>query len=916
MSATRQFNTMAAWAGIVTIMIAFSASAAAQDDNGMQEVKDQATGVQQASPTQTSSRSRRRPTEEITVTVRKLEENLKDVPLSITAFDANMIEAAGITNLQDIADLTPGLTFFNPFGEDLPVPIIRGIAQTNIFGETNAAIFVDGVFVAARDGLNFSQLDVERIEVVKGPQSALYGRTAFAGVINYITKRPADELEVKVDVEAGNNNKQKGSLLISGPLIGDSFRGRAAMLYDDWDGSYKSSEAPDNNIGGRRFRSFQGSLVWDVLDNLEVYGSVYSSNDKIDDPAIMGLAANCENMIDDTPEIIRYQNFCGQIPDLDQVPSPGPGLVDDNSIPVIAEATGANRELFRANFKVTWDFDFGSFVSLTGYSQTEQSSETDFGQIGYNSPLLYCEGASGGDRGQPDSCLGNPANQRFFIGVLNSNNGTESDEFSQELRFTSAQDQRFRYTAGGYYYKSASHGHSGSIIHVGEQPNGGVGIGYPPIVPGTGLNIGTSIFYCGFTDDGCEDPFDRETGANETKAWAVFTGVDFDFTDRLTGRGQLRYGEQEEQIDTFRYARCGDVLTPPAPLAIEIANNCGDDVFDLNRFDPLVTDPDDLGRTSNSGSADFSSVTGRLGLDYKINDVWLVYGSVATGDKPGGLQLVTPTVFNADGSSERVLIPHTFDTEKLTAYEIGLKGGTEDGRLRLDMALFYNDWRDIVLRQITTTLPGDGRQLEQSASFNVNAGTAEVFGWEMTADVGITDDLSGRVAVNWNDSVMKNARQDTFENFPSFAPDGDVSGNKLLRQPEWTVSASLNYVRSLWGSWEGFGRIDGSYQDKIYLGNDNQNWLPSRTTANLRFGAESGRITLAFWVRNMFNEDSAIAAFRDIWWSNTDSITPPFTDLGSRPDFNQFPPFRMSVTYPTLRTFGLTASVRFGSAAQ
>lgn len=92
--------------------------------------------------------------QEIFVTSRKIEENLKEVPLSITAFDERTIQAAGITNLNDVAELTPGLSFFNPFGETLPTPVIRGVVPTDIFGENNAAIFVDGVYVSGREGLN------------------------------------------------------------------------------------------------------------------------------------------------------------------------------------------------------------------------------------------------------------------------------------------------------------------------------------------------------------------------------------------------------------------------------------------------------------------------------------------------------------------------------------------------------------------------------------------------------------------------------------------------------------------------------------------------------------------------------------------------------------------------------------------
>ena len=197
--------------------------------------------------------------EEIVVTSRRVEEKLKEVPLSITAFDAGTIESAGITSLTDVANLTPGLSFFNAFGENLPVPVIRGVVPQDIFGVNATAIFVDGVYVSGREGLNFSQLDVERIEVLKGPQSAMYGRNAFAGAINYVTKAPSDIFESKAETELGNRGKQRVMGSVSGPLVGDTLTGRVSAMYDEWDGSYDNTLAPENDIGGYRYRSLAGT---------------------------------------------------------------------------------------------------------------------------------------------------------------------------------------------------------------------------------------------------------------------------------------------------------------------------------------------------------------------------------------------------------------------------------------------------------------------------------------------------------------------------------------------------------------------------------------------------------------------------------------------------------------------------------
>ena len=113
--------------------------------------------------------------EEIVVTARKAEERLLDVPLAIKAFSAEQIEEKGIRNLDDVAAATPGLTFSDVQAGFLPVPVIRGFAPIDVRGENNAAVFIDGVFVSGKEGLNFNQTDLERIEVIKGPQAALYG---------------------------------------------------------------------------------------------------------------------------------------------------------------------------------------------------------------------------------------------------------------------------------------------------------------------------------------------------------------------------------------------------------------------------------------------------------------------------------------------------------------------------------------------------------------------------------------------------------------------------------------------------------------------------------------------------------------------------------------------------------------------
>lgn len=887
--------------------------------------------------------------QEIVVTARKREENLQEVPIAITAFDSSSIEALRINNLADVATLTPGLSFFNAFGENLPVPVIRGIVPTDIFGQNNAAVFVDGVYISGREGLNFSQLDVERIEVVKGPQSALYGRNAFSGAINYVTRPPSEDFEAKTTFEVGNRGKVKGQASVSGPIVGSSLLGKVAALYEDWDGSYDNALPEGNDVGGSRVRSFQGALRWLPVEALTVDFSYYHSNDDIDESANVALPTNCEDRTGDSTETVRYQNFCGEVPDLEDIP----GQFGSEAIAKIAEATGENRELDRANLKVEWDlYELGTISALTGYSRTQQDSVSDFTRsLGYNQLFLYCEGAAY-TPGTPNNCpVDSRADREFRTGVYDRELGGVTEDLSQELRFTSPGDQPFRYTLGGYAYSVNSKGYPGAILLTNPIPGiatpipgqPGVGIGLPPfgVTEGepTALLIGTAIFYDSFTPDGGIDPLSRQTSEGKTKGWALFSGADLDFTDQLTGRAELRYSQESQESIVYRYNRCFTTATTTGALGNCIYDDLatyGDDRYDLRDgytgvvpffgadcvFTP-VNEPDKQvlgfpGQCSGRASARFDSVTGRVGLDYQISDDWMVYGSIAYGEKPGGVSVRSARLV----SGESVSLPNIFEPETITAYELGLKGTFWEGRATVSSAVFYNDWREIVLRQLIEVDPISGVQFEQPTSFNVNAGDADVWGAEAELNVNVTDNFSGRFTVGWADATMKNAIQDAYRDFPSFAAEGfdelagDVSGNQLQRQPEWLLSGSLNYSRELAGDWDWYVGGDASYQSGVYVGNDNQGYLPEHTYVNTRLGIKSGVYTVEFWTRNLFDDRGAIAAFRDIYWANTDNLYEPRVDQGDRPDFDDFVPLRYTVTYPRGRTFGVTALMRFGAAVR
>lgn len=323
---------------------------------------------------------------EVIVTARKVQERLVDVPMAITALSAEDIEEKGIRNLEDVAANTPGLTFSNLQGEQLPAPVIRGVAPISIFGENNVGIFIDGIFVSGRSGLNFNQIDMERIEVIKGPQAALYGRNSFSGAINYVTVKPTDDFEGKTEVTVGNDGKFRAAVAVGGPLIEGTLKGRVAVSYDKYDGAYDNQYVgigQGADIGGFDYQTAHGSLVWTPNDFFKADLSLYVSRDDIANTPQHPVAANCEDRRVVNPMLSsRLQNYCGTFEP-----------VGRDGVIVIPQALGEDRKLNRANLSLSWDLDAGTITSLTGYSALRNSFLIDGGRgVGEAIPFTYLSG--------------------------------------------------------------------------------------------------------------------------------------------------------------------------------------------------------------------------------------------------------------------------------------------------------------------------------------------------------------------------------------------------------------------------------------------------------------------------------------------------------------------------------------------
>jgi iron complex outermembrane receptor protein len=451
--------------------------------------------------------------EEVVVTARKREENLQSVPLAITAFTSEMIENSNITRLRDVANLTPGL-FLNDFGAGtLSAPVIRGLSVLTggTFSENNVSVFLDGVYMFTSYAVDSSLADIERIEVVKGPVSALYGRNAYSGAINYVTKRPTDDFAGKAEVRVGSAKLYGGNASVGGAIIPGKLRARIAGTYENFGGTFKD-DVTGVRMNGYEKRAVQVSLDAQPFEALNLFGTLFYSDDVFDQPARKSIAPNCGGPVGGV-----QTQLCGVVPDADDLPpieSAKPGF----------KLIGNDRQVLNGALKGQLDVGFGRLESLTGYQKVDIYEYRSFD--------------SGVRAGRVWPLAGLPA----ATVNLNSYTGRDwaDESWSQELRYSTPEDLPIRATLGGFYSK----------FNRGQQTF--FGIDGSPIPAGRTITGGaTSAAFFWITPDGRPSPRDSFIKLSD-KEVSGFGGIEWDVLDQLTVSFEARRSKQTKFVNNIR----------------------------------------------------------------------------------------------------------------------------------------------------------------------------------------------------------------------------------------------------------------------------------------------------------------------------------------------------------------------------
>lgn len=352
--------------------------------------------------------------EEILVTARKRKESLQDIPLTITAVDSAKIESAGIANVEQLTRFTPGWHFENAGSRQGSAARIRGLdINTNNPTRQNASFFVDGVyFPGTIQSLDFN--DIAQVEVIKGPQSAFFGRQTFGGAINFTTKDPINEVQTRLSATAASKDYYDLSGSISVPLIEDKLFFRGSARYFSYGGAFKDSLS-GKRLGAQESRNFNGSVIARPTENLEL--KLHYTNIKDDDGPIAAAQIGSSQLNCGPFGTGTRKFYCGELPVINNFQSNTDVAANIWGV----KKFGFSRDADLVRAQASWDFADG--YSLTGSFAKYKDSNVDVIDADLTALPIY----------------GIATFQKF-------------NDKSYELRLASPDDRRLRWLIGGYYY--------------------------------------------------------------------------------------------------------------------------------------------------------------------------------------------------------------------------------------------------------------------------------------------------------------------------------------------------------------------------------------------------------------------------------------------------------------------------------
>jgi iron complex outermembrane receptor protein len=698
--------------------------------------------------------------DEIIVTAQRREQSLQEVPVSVTAFTSDQLEGSDIREASQYLNLSPNVSYTEDGqnGGSRGISIsMRGVSNINTDESAfiqSVGIYLDEFSVAstANVTVNPQLLDLERVEVLRGPQGTYFGRNAVGGALNLTTKRPTEEFEGLVRV-GGRTYDDAGDqydvgLVLNAPVT-DSFFLRGVAYYEDSSGLVENI-VPGGGDSGHEYSMFRGAARWLATEETTVdLMAMYSEENQGLDEAVPSGVWDADSVA------TFFLNNPNDPNSISEALDDGTGFWPNNRNRTAHTAIGERNDFETTISVLNVTHSFSDQVALkwiTGMIDTEREKVFD--------------------------------NDLIAEDIVNRYEAVEGNSWSSELRLEITREG-YDWVVAALYADDEIKG-----VPLAGAPGGGLGVvtgvttgvdlgtnlapvpgdgdpTHPFVGPGlhdfalTGslpplFDLGGGFFLWSLTPDGMQPLcLGCSQRRNTLESIALFT----DFTWHVSDRLDVTAGARYTQDDVFgSFTGFGLFRTPRIP-------------------DP--DDPSGLTPVSTTNSNDFDDVTPRVSVGYQLTDDARLYATVSKGYKAGGFTLG----FNSANGTE---INETFNEETLWNYEVGFKSEWLDNRLRLNGSAFYLEWSDLQLETFFFAVPGDA---SSNIAKTINVRDAEATGLELEFAAAATDRLTLSGGIGLLDTEIKS--DDTARLSGNLTV--NLQGEPLPRSPELSANLTAEY---------------------------------------------------------------------------------------------------------------------------
>lgn len=672
--------------------------------------------------------------EEVVVSARKIEESLQQTPIAVSAYSNETLREIGMETLTSLSTFTPNLQMQRGAGGDSSlVACMRGLCRTDdiITEEPMVGTYVDGFYISRMQGAFFDLLDVEQVEILRGPQGTLFGKNTAGGAINITTVRPDQNRGGYAVGTLGSDSLYGGKFSINVPL-NDSLAGRFSYGQQKRDGLIENTTFSDLN--DKDYQTARFALAADIGDRLT---ADYTLDWFEADQTPNGWQPT---LIEPGIEVV----FPGVSATSD------PGL--DETVSTPEETYDEFRQIFNG---LTLAYEVGdlgaindfTIKSLTGYRKTELSS--------FRTMIPYY----------------------FISGPLEQ----DYDFFTQEIQFLgTAMNNRLNIVSG--LFLSADEG----FYQLQQQ------FGSP--VPNTVITLDT-----------------------ETDTWAAYAELSYQFNEQWKASVGGRYTEEEKEVNS-------SIFFPSTGGTLPVSELAPTNEFETDNFSPRVT------------------------VSYEPTDETMLYATYSVGFKSGGL----------NGRATEVQNFVVYDDAEITSYEVGIKSDLLDNRLRVNLAMFYQELDDWQV-QVNSIDPNTFTFLTRIE----NAAGANMTGAELEATLVVTDSFQINGSLGWLDPEYDTYLSQDFTTL-EFIDVADVYNFQF--SPDWTGNLTARYEARVGKLGILLARVDWSYVDSQYfqvvpsplIEGDDYTLVDARLELR-EFGGTA--LSVALWGKNLGDEEYRTGGF-------------------------------------------------------